>query len=131
MTLQEFINKALSMRFKNKGRDYAGGDCWSIAYLAYRDILGIELPSFADDYVNAGDTKASRRVIRDLILAHRHHWNKVEYPQALDVVLFRFGDTETHLGMMIDKRKFIHCERKINTVVERIDSAKWQNQGNL
>jgi len=128
MTLNEFIAKALLIKFKDKGRDYSGGDCWSIAYLAYKDILGIALPSFADEYINAGDTKASRRVIRDIILAQRHHWIAIEHPQALDIVLFRFGDVETHLGLMIDKRRFIHCERKINTVIERIDSAKWKKR---
>ncbi len=128
MTLNEFINKALCVKFKDKGRDYSGYDCFGLGYLAYRDILGIELPRFVDDYVNAGDTKASRRVIHDIILAQKQNWDKVNNPQPLDVALFRFGDTQTHLGLMIDKNRFIHCEKKINTVIERIDSMKWQRR---
>ena len=129
MTLDEFINKALLVKFKDKGRDFSGVDCYGILHLAYKEILGIELPSFIDDYVNAGDTKASRRVIKDIILAQKHHWNKIDhYYQALDVVLFRFGDLETHLGLMINNKKFIHCEKKINTVVERLDSVKWKKR---
>jgi cell wall-associated NlpC family hydrolase len=128
LTINDFINRILKMPFKEHGRDYSGGDCWSPVYLAYRDVLGIELPSFIDDYVNAGDTKASRRVIHDIILSQKRNWESVDKPQALDVVLFRFGDTETHLGLMVDKSRFIHCEKKINTVIERIDSAKWKNR---
>jgi len=128
LTLGEFIEKALHVRFKDKGRDYSAWDCYSVVLLAYRDILGVELPSFADDYVNAGDTKASRRVIHDIVLRQKQNWDKVDDPQALDVALFRFGDTQTHVGLMIDKNRFIHCERKINTVIERIDSAKWKKR---
>jgi cell wall-associated NlpC family hydrolase len=128
MKLDEFINKALLVKFKDKGRDYSGWDCWGPSLRAYKDILGIELPSFVDDYVNAGDTKASRRVIHDIILSQKHNWIPADKPQALDVVIFRFGDTETHLGLMVDKNRFIHCEKKINTVIERIDSAKWKKR---
>ncbi len=128
MTLDEFISKALLVKFKDKGRDYSGWNCWGLPRCAFKDILSIELPSFVDDYVDAGDTKASRRVIHDIILSQKHNWEKVDQPQALDVVLFRFGDTQTHLGLMIDKNRFIHCEKRINTVIERIDSAKWQKR---
>lgn len=128
MTLNEFILKALPVKFKDKGRDYSGWDCGGIPYRAYKDILNIELPSYVDDYVNAGDTKASRRVIRDILLRQKQNWDKVDNPQPLDVVLFRFGDTETHLGLMIDKIRFIHCEKHINTVIERIDSMKWKKR---
>ena len=128
MTLDEFISIALTVKFKDKGRDYTGWDCWGPLYLAYRDILGIQLPSFIDDYVNAGDTQASRRVINDLILSQKHNWDPVTFPEALDVVLFRFGDTETHLGLMINKTQFIHCEKKINTVIERINSVIWKKR---
>jgi len=128
ITLNEFINKALLTKFKDKGRDYEGWDCYAVLYLGYKDVLGIELPSFIDDYVNAGNDKASRRVIHDIILAQKHFWIKVEKPQAFDVALFRIGNTETHLGLMIDKNRFLHCEKKINTVIERIDSMIWKNR---
>jgi len=128
MTLKEFIVKALGVKFKAKGRDYSKGDCWSIPMLAYRDILGIELPSFVDDYVDPGDSDASRRVIQDLVLLEKTRWEKVSKPKAMDVVVFRFGDTQTHIGMMVDEKCFIHCERKINTVIERLMCAKWKSR---
>lgn len=128
MKLDEFINLILKMPFKEKGRDYSGGDCGAVHYLAYRDVLGIELPSFIDDYVNAGNDEASRRVIHDILLSQKQFWDKVDKPRALDVALFRLGNTETHLGLMIDKNRFVHCERKINTVIEHINSMKWKNR---
>jgi hypothetical protein len=118
----------MKMPFKDKGRDYTGGDCGAVPYLGYRDVLGIELPSFIDDYVNAGDNEASRRVIHDILLSQKQFWDKVEKPREMDVVLFRFGKTDTHLGLMINKTRFIHCERKINTVNECITSAAWKDR---
>ena len=70
----------------------------------------------------------SRRAIQDIILLQKHKWEKVSEPKCMDVVLFTFGETQTHMGMMIDEKQFIHCERKINTVVERVDSAKWKSR---
>jgi cell wall-associated NlpC family hydrolase len=128
VTLKEFIYNALRVKFEEKGRTYSGWDCFGLLFLAYRDVLGVELPSFVDDYVDAGDTQASRRVIHDIILSQKHNWDPVEKPQALDAVLFRLGDTEIHLGLMVDKNRFIHCEKKVNTVVERIGSVKWKKR---
>ncbi len=126
MTVKEFVYNALKVKFKAKGRSYSSWDCYGLMYMFYRDVLEVELPSFADDYVDAGDSKASRRVLNDMILAQKHNWKRVEVPQACDVVLFRFGDTYTHLGVMVNRFSFIHCEKKINTVIERIDSMKWK-----
>lgn len=128
MTLAEFLNKALYVKFQEKGRDYSGWDCWGVPCLGYRDILGVNLPSFVEEYVNPGDDKSSRRAINDIVLSQKHNWEEVITPKALDIVVFRFGDTRTHVGLMIDKDKFIHCERKVNTIIERIDSAKWKDR---
>jgi len=128
MILSEFISKILGMPFKEHGRDYDGGDCWSVMYLGYRDVLGRELPSYVDEYVDAGDTEASRRVIQDKILAQKHNWEQVDKPQAMDVAFFKLGNTGTHLALMIDDKSFIHCEKRIGTVIEKIDSAKWKSR---
>lgn len=128
MKLQEFIQKALGAPFKPKGRDYDGWDCFGPFYCAYRDVLGIEMPSYVDDYVDPGDTDASRRVIQDIILSQKHNWETVKKPQPLDVVLFTYGATRTHLGLMVDSKQFLHCERRIGTVIERLGCAKWKSR---
>ena len=128
MTFEEFVSKALFVKFTPKGRDYSGWDCYGLGYCCFRDVRGILLPSFTDDYPDAGDTKASRRVIHDIILSQKYHWEVGNKPRAMDIVLFRFGDTETHLGLMRDSNWFLHCEKKINTVSERVNSAKWEKR---
>lgn len=128
MQLSDFISKILGMPFKAHGRGYDGADCWGVLYLGYRDVLGREMPSYVDEYVDAGDTEASRRVIQDKILSEKHKWDRVEKPQAMDVAFFKLGNTGTHLGLMIDEKSFIHCEKRIGTVIERLDSASWKSR---
>jgi len=128
MNLDEFILKALCVKFKDKGRDYLGWDCYGLLVKVYQDVLYIELPSFKDNYVDAGDTKASRRVINDLVVHQKRNWLKIKDPQVFDVVLFRFGEAQTHVGLVIDKDRFLHCEKKINMVIERLDCMKWKKR---
>jgi cell wall-associated NlpC family hydrolase len=128
MNIKEFVDKALGVPFKTKGRDYSGFDCYGLMQCAYKDVLLRELPSYLDEYVDAGDTEASRRVIQDNILAQKHNWDQVDKPQAMDVAFFKLGNTGTHLGLMIDDKSFIHCEKRIGTVIERLDSAKWKSR---
>jgi len=128
MTIQLFILLALVVPFKPKGRSYFGWDCWGLVHTAFKEISGIDLPSFVDDYVDPGDTEASRRVINDLVLIEKQRWEKVSSPKALDVVVFTFGASQTHIGLMVDDKCFLHCEKTINTVIERLGCAKWQKR---
>jgi cell wall-associated NlpC family hydrolase len=128
MTLQGFIIKALGVKFRPKGRDHFGWDCYGLVCCAYNDVLDVLLPSFVDDYVDPGDTEASRRVINDLVLMEKQHWQKVSKPKAMDVVVFTLGTSQTHIGLMVDDKCFLHCERKVNTIIERLMCAKWKKR---
>jgi hypothetical protein len=46
----------------------------------------------------------------------------------MDVPLFTLGGMPIHVGLMIDHRNFLHCEKKIGTVIERIDSMAWNKR---
>jgi len=125
MSLNDFILKMMNTPFVDKGRDYDGVDCWGVAYLAYRDVFGVQLPHYLDEYDDAGSCRATRGQIEDAVMAHRRKWEKVEVPQAMDVVLFCLGGQPIHVGVMIDKNNFIHCEKKIGVVVEGVNRARW------
>lgn len=128
MTLNEFIAKTLSVPYQEKGRDYLGWDCWAVPYLAYRDVLGIDLPSYTDSYTDPGNTSVSREELGQLISGEKLHWQQVMSYEPMDVVLFTLGGQPVHVGLMIDSRRFLHCEKKIGTVIEMIDSAVWKRR---
>lgn len=125
MTLYEFINKALCCKYVDGGRDYDGIDCYGIPFLAYRDVLGIDLPAFYGEYEDGGKSVESRATINDLILANKNEWELVDKYEPMDVVLFTLGGNPIHVGIMIDSKRFLHCERKIGVVVEKISSFMW------
>lgn len=125
MKLSDFIIKIMSMPFMDKGRDYDGGDCFAVVYLAYRDVFGVQLPKYLDEYDDAGESSATRTQIKDAVLQHKRKWEQVESPQAMDVVLFCLGGQPLHVGLMIDKKSFIHCEKKIGVVIESLNDTRW------
>ena len=103
------------------GRDYDGYDCWGLVCLWYRDMLGIELDSFA------GISTARTRDIAALIMRQKQTWSTVEKPRRHDVVLMRVRTIETsrlvaHVGVMTDERRMLHVEAQHKSHVVRIDS---------
>ena len=128
MTMNEFILKAMSVPFKEKGRDYDGVDCFGIVYLGFRDVFNIQLPKYTDDYKDAGASSETRRELSELISLNRRKWEAVKNYHPMDVALFTLGGTPIHVGLMVDQKNFIHCEKKIGTVIESINSIMWNRR---
>jgi cell wall-associated NlpC family hydrolase len=128
MTLNEFILKVMAAPFKDKGRDYSAVDCYGLCWLAYRDIFGITLPTYVDEYTDAGESRDSRLELSELIAMKKRKWQEIKDYRPMDVPLFTLGGMPIHVGLMIDHRNFLHCEKKIGTVIERIDSAAWNKR---
>lgn len=131
ITLKEFVAKAIVVPFKDKGRDYSGWDCYGLMRCFLKDVHDIEIPSFVDDYENAGLTKDSRDHLEFVITERKKilpKWVAVEKPRAGDGVLFLVGGRPIHMGLMVDENNFLHTEFKINTVIESIKSITWKKR---
>src|SRR5687767_9653450 len=48
--LERFAQSVIGTPFVAKGRDRVGLDCWGVIVLAYRELLGVELPGYESDY---------------------------------------------------------------------------------
>ena len=57
MTAEQFVERAVCVPFLDKGRGYDGFDCWGLVVCYYRDVLGIELPSY-DGYDSVQNHRA-------------------------------------------------------------------------
>jgi len=109
------IHDFIGIPFKNKGRDYSGVDCYGLVYLVYRDYKKISIPKY-QDYKNALDKKEADKKFRD----HKKEWFEVSEPHFLDVVLFgEDNGLETHVGLYIDMKHFMHIRRNGNVCIER------------
>jgi cell wall-associated NlpC family hydrolase len=110
--------------FKEKGRDYDGGDCWVHPYLIYRDRRGINLPAYLDGYHTTADREEIARIMRE----RRRTWEKVDRPQPYDIVQIRMLSEEMHVGVCIGAGKFIHCLAGVGTQIDRLKSPKWRDR---
>ena len=117
MTADQFIKRAIRVPFLDKGRGWAGWDCWGLVVCYYGDVLGIALPAY-DDY----DTVQNHKALVRLFTSNAQKWIKV--PGALDgrvALIFRSG-LPLHAGLVIaNGRRILHCEEGVGTVSEPIE----------
>lgn len=124
--LAQFVRKALATPFLDKGRTWVGVDCWGLVALAYSELMGISLPLYSGNYDSAND----RPTLSKLVEQERKTWVQVDRVEVkpLDCVVLLMAGRPVHVGLMIDKRQFLHCSHRIGTVVERVDSVLWQER---
>jgi len=124
MNLVEFVNKAQSIPFKNRGRDYDGWDCWGLIVVAYRDCWDIDLKDF--EYHNA----MTAEDVTDHFDQYSKQWidvkpNEVE---AGDVVIIRYGKWPCHAAMVVKPGLMLHIKMDIDTCVESYSRSEWKHR---
>lgn len=123
MTQEEFIKKALLVPFVDKGRDYAGWDCYGLVYCHHRDVLGIYLPPFLD-YGSTRDYETLHRVIE----TGKSDWQEAGVPHPGDIALFTLANKPVHMGVVINRFDMIHAEERIGTFVESFAGSVWRKR---
>lgn len=114
------FDRYVGLPYLDRGRDLAGVDCYGLLRLVYAEILGIELPSYADDYRTAADDLA----IASLIADELDPWDEVAKggEREGDAVLMRSGRHLRHVGIVADGRaRLLHIERGDLSRIERYD----------
>ncbi len=125
MTLAEFVGRAITVPFKIGGRDWSGWDCWGLIFVAYRELYGKDIGSFAEEY----DDKVTFEELNNIIARERSAWSIVRGKATEgDVSLYRIGSFNTHVGMVLPGKRLLHCEARINTVNEPLDTIVWKNR---
>lgn len=110
------LDEFLGIPWADHGRTWDGADCWGLLVLIYRDVLGVELPHYADAYVTAAD----RRVCAQAIAGNRGDWVEVPAGQErrYDGVLMFEGREARHIGLVVDPGYLIHMVPGHESVVE-------------
>ncbi|MGY3366193.1 putative lipoprotein NlpC [Bradyrhizobium sp. GM2.4] len=90
------------------GRSRDGVDCYGIVWLVYREVLNIELPSFAGEAMDVPE----REDIAALIARGRSTapWRFVENgcEREFDMAVFRRGKLESHVGLVVSPGRMLH-----------------------
>ncbi len=128
MTPAEFARLAIEVPFVEKGRSLFGWDCWGMVFLFHRHVLGVELPSYSEQYINAGSSVEGRAQLAGLIGKNLKGWDRVEAAETGDVVLLNINGHPIHVGIAIDAGRMLHTEAKCNTIIERLASPMWSRR---
>ena len=118
------IGKYLGIPYRHRGRTMDGLDCWGFLKLVYAD-LGYRLFDIEDlEYSKVWGLSG-----KDYFREHYgHDWDRVEAPQVLDGILFvNSKGVANHAGIVLSKRRFIHCCRQ-GVVVSRLDDVSWKTK---
>jgi cell wall-associated NlpC family hydrolase len=96
-------------------------DCWGLVQRIYRDLRGIELPSYAERYV----TGADRRALASLIAGELDDWREVPAGQEarFDAVLMREGRFPRHIGIVTSPGMLLHVSAGETSQIERYRSG--------
>lgn len=117
-----FIEEAVAVPYTPFGRDKSGWDCWGLIYIAYKELLGLSLPSYREDYTDP----ENRLEVHALFEQGKNapEWHKVESPDLLDLVLLRISGGTWHVGLIVKKGWMLHS-LKTGTHCVRTSAIQW------
>jgi probable lipoprotein NlpC len=122
MSFAEYIG----LPFKSLGRDRSGVDCAGLVLLVLRERFGIEAPDYLFDYPDALDAEAVSSVVQREAATR---WRRVHPPREGDVVVFRIGRLQSHVGLVIDGRRFLHIQPGASqSCTQSLDAVAWRHR---
>lgn len=117
------LEKYIGLKYKEKGRDFDGVDCWGLVRLFYKNEFKIDLPSFSSEY-----TQTDVQRIEELIAQYKEGWESTEQPEEGSIVLFRVLGSESHVGIVVNKEQFLHVRENQDSAIENFDSPFWKKR---
>lgn len=130
-TLADFVG----VPFADHGRTREGADCWGLVRAALKECAGIEMPDYGQGYADVADHDRIGLLIRDGVM---QGWERVSEPRRFDVVIFHIGETHWHVGLMLNRVRFLHCPEWVTlpdgtktagtSRTERIDDRLWHRR---
>lgn len=109
--------------YADRGRTRAGCDCYGLVRLVMGDLAGVDLPSFAEDYL----TSADRAALATLIAGEIAPWQPVALgaEQSFDGVLLRVGRSLSHIGLVVTPGRMLHVSEGGTSCIESYRAPPW------
>jgi len=109
-TLKNYFENWRGTRYRRGGLSHNGIDCSGFALLTYKELFGKELP----------------RTVREQ--AQKGKLVKKEMLQPGDLVFFKTGHFQKHVGIYLEDDLFIHASRSHGVMLSSLDNSYWQER---
>ena len=119
-------DRYLGLPYADLGRTRAGCDCYGLARLVYSEQLGIELPSYASEYMGASE-RAEVAALLDRV-EQAGPWRPVEAIAPFDLLLFRRGRLRSHVGVAVDAGLMLHMDGEAQARIARLSEPRWRSR---
>lgn len=118
----------VGLPWQRAGRARTGVDCYGLLWLVYREVLGIELASYASETMDA----AERAEVSSLIASGRviSPWTAVAFgsEREFDMAVFRRGGIESHVGIVVAAGRMLHVVEGAESYVESFAAGRWRTR---
>lgn len=118
-------NRYVGIPYAAGGCGPSGCDCWGLVRLVYKNEFGIDLPGVSLD-VTPGQAPDAAMVSPVLELTREAFWQRVDVPQAGDVIVLRVLGHESHVGLVTTPGYMLHVRDGKDAVLEPYDRRRWK-----
>lgn len=123
--MKDDLTKFIGIPYVDRGRGFEGGDCWNVCWLFYRHVLGIDIPSYVDEY----EGSTIKTSVVDTIKNNICNWKTVESePEYGDIFIFNVLGLPIHTAVHIGDRNFLHGFKGTASCIERLDGVTWNRR---
>jgi len=103
------FNEWRDVRYRYGGLSRSGIDCSGFVYITFKTKLGIDLPRTTAMQVKLGE-KISRGELR-----------------PGDLIFFKTTPSSGHVGIFVEKNKFLHVSEKKGVTISNLDNSYWKS----
>lgn len=94
--------------YRNGGSTRRGVDCSGFVQLTFRDRFGVELPRDSQEQAMVGKNVSAQRL------------------QPGDLLFFNTGPSTRHVGIFIEKGRFLHASSSKGVMISDLNTPYWR-----
>jgi cell wall-associated NlpC family hydrolase len=116
----------LPWQFAGRSRD--GVDCWGLLWLVYRDVLKVEVASYARATIDAPEREQIATLMAGELV--KSPWVDVQPGQEreFDMAVFKRAGIDSHVGIVVEPGRMLHITHGAESRVERSDQGRWKSK---
>lgn len=106
--LQLYVRDWRGTPYRRGGMSHRGIDCSGFALLTYRDLFGLDLPRTTSEQAGWGEKITKKELVPG------------------DLVFFKTGIWQKHVGICLDNTRFAHASSKKGVTVSSLEDDYWR-----